>query len=68
MMRGRYGSRYVPSRGMSLLGGIVIAVFGVIWTVMAGGMGGSMFALFRGLVLLRWRRRQRALVYQSRPV
>lgn len=38
-----------PGRGPSMMGGIMgiaVAVFGVIWTVMAASMGGGLFALF----------------------
>ena len=49
LITGRYGNRYLPSKGMSVLGGVVIAAFGIFWTVMAasevGGFGGA-FALF----------------------
>ena len=57
MVAGRYGGRHLPSKGMSLLGGVVIAVFGIFWMVMAsnitGGMGGgpSLFPLF-GLLFI----------------
>ncbi len=38
-----------PGRGPSMMGGVMsiaIGVFGVIWTVVAAGMGGGLFALF----------------------
>ena len=38
-----------PGRGPSMMGGIMgiaVAVFGVIWTVIAASMGGGLFAIF----------------------
>jgi hypothetical protein len=48
MVAGNYGVRHLPSKGMSVLGGVVIAVFGIFWTAMAANMGGgaSFFPLF----------------------
>src|SRR5215213_6387269 len=31
MIHGRYGYRYLPSRGMSLLGGLAVCGFGLVW-------------------------------------
>ncbi|MCI0680610.1 MAG: SHOCT domain-containing protein [Gemmataceae bacterium] len=52
MVPGNHGVRHLPSKGMSLFGGIAVAVFGAFWVAMAsniaGGMGGmaSFFPLF----------------------
>ncbi len=35
MVTGRYGSRSLPSEGGSLFGGLIIAGFGVFWTILA---------------------------------
>ncbi len=35
MVTGRYGSRSLPSEGGSLFGGLIIAGFGVFWTIFA---------------------------------
>lgn len=35
MITGRYGRRHIPTAGESLVGGIVIGVFGAFWTIMA---------------------------------
>ena len=38
-----------PGRGPSMMGGIVsvaIGIFGIIWTIGAGSIGGGLFALF----------------------
>jgi hypothetical protein len=34
-VRGRYGAREIPTRGMSVIGGVVLTGFGIIWTVFA---------------------------------
>ena len=52
MVAGRYGHRYLPSRGMSLLGGAVIVGFGIFWTAMAASMGTGLFPLFGVLFIL----------------
>ena len=49
MISGRYGARYIPTPGMSILGGIVIVAFGGLWTAMAttiAGGAGVPFACF----------------------
>src|SRR5262245_2883954 len=43
MVAGRYGNRYVPSQGMSVLGGVVVVGFGIVWTGMAASMGAPGF-------------------------
>ncbi len=43
-----------PGRGPSMMGGVMAVaagIFGVLWTVIAAGMGGGLFALF-GLVFI----------------
>ncbi len=43
-----------PGRGPSMMGGVMslfVGVFGIIWTVIAAGMGGGAFALF-GVVFI----------------
>jgi hypothetical protein len=61
MIAGNYGYRQVPTRGMSLISGVVIVAFGTLWTAMAativGGFEGSMgvfacFPLFGVLFIL----------------
>lgn len=57
MVPGQYGSRHLPSKGLSVLGGILIAGFGIVWVGVAAtitsGIGGaaSCFPLF-GLVFI----------------
>ncbi len=52
---GKHGLRHLPTAGGSIVGGLVITVFGIIWTIIACGIGGAMgqhggpFTLF-GLV------------------
>lgn len=53
MVAGRYGQRYIPSQGMSVLGGIAIVGFGIVWTAMASSMGApGFFPLFGVLFIL----------------
>ena len=42
----KHGHRGLPSKGGSVVSGVVLTVFGVIWTVFAANMGGGLFALF----------------------
>jgi hypothetical protein len=53
MVTGRYGVRYLPNRSMSLLGGALVAGFGLLWTLMAAGMGApGLFPVFGLLFIL----------------
>jgi hypothetical protein len=52
MVAGRYGYRYLPTRGMSLLGGIVIVGFGICWTMFAAGMGAPIFFPLFGVLFI----------------
>lgn len=38
MVSGRYGHRYLPEKGSSVGGGIVVAIFGTLWTIFAFGI------------------------------
>lgn len=38
MIMGRYGHRYLPTRGTSLFGGVFITIFGTFWTIFACGI------------------------------
>jgi hypothetical protein len=40
-MSGRYGGRYTPTKASGIIMAVVTAGFGVVWTVMAAGMGGG---------------------------
>lgn len=40
---GKHGHRHLPTTTGSVAGGVMITVFGVIWTVIACGMGGFAF-------------------------
>ncbi|MBA3315036.1 MAG: hypothetical protein H0T47_17325 [Planctomycetaceae bacterium] len=40
---GKHGHRHLPTEGGSIVGGIVITIFGVIWTMIACGIGGAAF-------------------------
>src|SRR5262245_48701125 len=39
MISGRYGARYIPNRATSLIGGVVVGGFGILWTIIAASMG-----------------------------
>lgn len=39
---GEHGARHLPMRGASVIGGVMITVFGGIWTAIACAMGGFM--------------------------
>jgi hypothetical protein len=53
MVVGRYGTRSIPNRATSLIGGVVIAGFGTLWTIMAASMGApGLFPLFGVLFVL----------------
>jgi hypothetical protein len=55
MVRGEHGHRYIPSRGMSVLSGVIVVGFGIVWlTVVAsmGGPGGLGFGFFGLLFIL----------------
>jgi hypothetical protein len=52
LVTGRYGYRSVPSQGASLLGGIVIVAFGILWTALASGIGGGFASMFGVLFIL----------------
>jgi hypothetical protein len=42
---------YVPTRANSVVMGVIVAGFGIVWTVFAAGAGGGAFALF-GLIFI----------------
>ena len=46
MVSDKHGHRSIPSTGGSVIGGIVVVVFGLFWTVTAAGIGGGPIALF----------------------
>jgi hypothetical protein len=52
MVAGRYGNRYVPSRGQSVLGGVIVVAFGIFWTATAASMGAGLFPLFGVIFIL----------------
>jgi hypothetical protein len=52
MVYGRYGSRYIPNKTTSVIGGIVIAGFGTFWTIMAAGMGAPFFFPLFGVLFV----------------
>src|SRR5260221_7051067 len=57
-MAGRYGSRYMPTKVSGIVMAVGTAGFGIVWTVMAAGIGGGMdgpaalFPLFGVLFVL----------------
>lgn len=51
-VEGRYGARYIPTEGNSLLGGILIVGFGILWTFMAASMGAPIFFPLFGVIFI----------------
>ncbi len=51
MVTNKHGHRRVPTSAGSAIGGLVVVVFGIFWTVMASQIGGGPFALF-GVVFI----------------
>ena len=52
MIPGRYGQRTIPNRGMSIVAGLVIAGFGVFWTVTAASAGAPSFFPVFGVIFI----------------
>jgi hypothetical protein len=50
MVTGKYGHRYVPNKATSVLGGVIVVIGGIAWTIfatsMSSGAGDGVFALF----------------------
>jgi Short C-terminal domain len=42
MIAGQYGNRYIPSRGVSVLMGVVVTGFGIFWIAMAMSITSNM--------------------------
>jgi len=42
----KHGHRDLPTKSGSVVSGVILTVFGVIWTVFAANLGGGLFALF----------------------
>jgi hypothetical protein len=53
MVSGKHGHRYLPSTGGSVFGGVIIIIFGIVWTTIASGIAhvGSGFPNMGGLGL-----------------
>ena len=52
MVADRYGRRYIPNRGLSVLGGFVIVGFGILWTAFAASMGAPGFFPLFGVIFI----------------
>ncbi|QDT35847.1 hypothetical protein [Stratiformator vulcanicus] len=48
MITGKNGHRQVPTKGMSVVGGVFVTCFGIFWTVMALAITGGMAAVGSG--------------------
>ena len=46
MITGKHGHRFLPQRGMSVIGGVFIVGFGIFWTAMAASAGGGVGGVF----------------------
>lgn len=53
MIMGKYGQKFIPDRTTSLVGAVVIATFGVLWTCVAIGMGFVGGGILGSNILLR---------------
>ncbi len=53
MVTSRYGARSIPSQGGSIVVGVLIGAFGLVWTISAASLGApSMFPVFGVLFIL----------------
>lgn len=50
MLRGKHGGRYVPTRAMSILTGVLMTGFGVFWTFSATSASGAALMSFLGII------------------
>jgi uncharacterized Zn finger protein (UPF0148 family) len=51
-MRGKHGHLYVPTKSGSIIGGVLIVVFGGFWTVGAASMGAPFFFPLFGVAFI----------------
>lgn len=55
MVTGRHGHGYgneIPSQGMSVLGGVFIVGFGLLWTILAASIGAPVFFPLFGVLFI----------------
>jgi hypothetical protein len=52
ILRGRFGERKIRKRGTSAIGGIVIAVLGIYWSISGALMGAPFFHLLFGMTFI----------------
>jgi hypothetical protein len=52
MVSDKHGGRHVPGRGGAIIGSIIAAVVGVIWTGAAGAMGAPGFLVLFGIIFI----------------
>jgi hypothetical protein len=50
MLRSKYGQRYVPTRAMSIVVGVVMASFGIFWTTASAQGSGSAYMSILGII------------------
>jgi len=50
MLRGKHGGRYVPTRAMSILTGVLMTGFGIFWTFSATSASGAALMSFLGAI------------------
>ncbi len=51
-IQGKDGVETIPTKSDSLVGGTVIVVFGIFWTIMAGSLGAPIFFPLFGLLFI----------------
>jgi len=52
MVTGRYGNRYIPNKASSLMVGFIVAIGGMMWTIMAENMGAPAFFPIFGVLFV----------------
>ncbi len=50
MVTGKYGNRYIPNKGASLITGFIVTIGGMMWTILAANMGAPVFFPIFGLL------------------
>ncbi len=68
MVTSRYGARSIPSQGGSIVVGVLIGAFGLVWTISAASLGAQHVSSLWCAVYPRWHWQQCAFLHESRRV